>query len=520
MWCFRNLSLLLIAGVLLMKNLDENQVAESSDRSGTSASTSVASPLATNSTNRTNTMRGGNGNSRFSTRGRMKSQSRLSINVCTSKICGLVYFVETIAGRPHMTDKLREWYFAQKGGDATLDKEICDKYSKFLNGVGNKYDAPDSTGRQMTLSQRIACITIDCQTLDELLGKLKPILTADDLAVVADAYKHFEPTYETLIWKPRYERLMQQLEDFQEGLKRVQLLARLEQVRKFMRSKWPDSTPFDTIIIPVPDEPRSSHADSVGKTQIVELTAEDTFADKSDVLFHELCHSLWDKANQKKIQKDFEKFDGAVAFRELNEALATALGQGWFRHVTYPNEPPRPVWYRREITENYGRGLYPLVDEYLRDGRYFDVAFAKKATQIFAQKCSQVLTEVCNTYAVLIKSEHALDYQKLQDAMFAAMPDVRSIAWEDLANANFSKKVKSRFAKARQIVLLSPEAIDTLTAHGLTERQVLLLKQRATDCICVTVNDSDIIFCIGNDVETQTELFLKLLRGNYPSSSQ
>ena len=495
----RKVSILLIAGVLLMNVSKNAQVAEASD-------------MAAASTN--------NKYSPYSTSGTKKSQSRLSINICTSKLCGLVYFVDTIAGRPHTTDELRKWYLAQRVGDGKLDTEICDKYIKFLNDAANKYDAPDSTGRQMTLSQRIACMTLDCQTLDELLGKLKPILPAEDLALVTDAYKHFEPIYESLIWKPREKRLMQQLEDFREGLKRVDLIVRLEQVRKFLRSKWPENTPFDTIIIPLPDEPRSSHADSVGRTEIVELTAEHTFADQSDTLFHELCHSLWGRANQKKIQKDFEKFDGAIAYFELNEALATALGQGWFRHVTYPNEASREVWYGRDITEKYGRGLYPLVDDYLRDGRCFDAAFAKKATQIFAEKCPQVGSEVCNTYAVHITSEHAPDYRKLQDAMFAAMPSIRSTDWEGLATANFARKVKSQSGNARRIVLLSPEAISSLTAHGLTERQVMLLKQRATDCISITINGSDIIFCIGKDVEAQTELFLKLLKGSYPSPSQ
>jgi hypothetical protein len=178
------------------------------------------------------------------------------------------------------------------------------------------------------------------------------------------------------------------------------------------------------------------------------------------------------------------------------------------------------VWYGRDITEKYGRGLYPIVDDYLRDGRCFDAAFAKKATQIFAEKCPQVGSEVCNTYAVHITSEHAPDYRKLQDAMFAAMPSIRSTDWESLATANFARKVKSQSGNARRIVLLSPEAISSLTAHGLTERQVMLLKQRATDCISITINGSDIIFCIGKDVEAQTELFLKLLKGSYPSPSQ
>lgn len=111
--------------------------------------------------------------------------------------------------------------------------------------------------------------------------------------------------------------------------------------------------------------------------------------------------------------------------------------------------------------------------------------------------------------------ERAPDYDKLQHAMFAAMPNLRSTDWESLANANFSRKVKGR--TSRRIVLSSAEAIDTLAARGLTERQVILLKQRATDCICITVNGSDIIFCIGKDIESQTEVFLKLLTAKYPS---
>jgi hypothetical protein len=449
------------------------------------------------------------------------SKSRLSINICTSKVCGLVYFVETLAKRSNTTHELCNWYFALNGIDAKLDNEICDKYSKFLDDAANKYDAPDSTGRQMTLSQRIACMTIDCETLDDLLGKLKPIIPAEGLAAVTTTYKHFEPIYESRIWKPRHPRLMQQLEEFQNGITQTELIARLEQVRKFMKSNWPEARPFDTIIIPVPDEPRSSHADSVGQTEIIELCAADSFEERSDTLFHEICHSLWGRANRKKIRKDFEKFDGAIAYLELNEALATALGQGWFRHLAYPNAAPQKVWYGRDITDNYSRGLYPLVTEYLREGRKFDVAFAEKATQIFRKKCPQVDSEICNTYAVHMTSEHPPDYQKLQDAMFAAMPSTRSTDWESLAHENFAKKTRSLEGKARRIVLLSPEAIDTLIKHGLTEQQVQTLKERTSDCICVTVNKSDVVFCIGKDTAAQSELFLKLLKEkNYPNPSQ
>lgn len=447
-------------------------------------------------------------------------KSPLEINISTSRICGLVYFVETIAGCAHTTPELRKWYLTKKSKDPKRDKLDCQIYSNILDDEANLADTPDRTGRQMTLSQRIACMSTECKTLNDLQNKLKTILPYETYSSLLAIYKHFEPVYDTCIWKPQYKRLSEQLDDFRRGVKRVQLLPKLEQVRKFMSAPWPANMPFRTVIIPLPDELKSSHADSIGMTQIVEVPAEQSFDDQSDILFHELCHSLWGKVDQKKVRKQFERIGGSAPYYELNEALATALGQGWFRQTSYPLEPPREVWYARDITENYGRGLFPLVSTYLQDGRRFDSSFVMQSSRIFQERCPQAGTDLLHTYAVHITFESTPDCNKLQNAMFPAMPNIRATEWERLKSANFARMTKRPNTQDRQIVLLSPKAIESLSKHGLPAAQVSILKHRTADCVTVTVNHVPIIFCIGEDVRSQENVFLKMLKTGYPKPSE
>lgn len=118
-------------------------------------------------------------------------QVPLELRFLISETCGLIVFVETISGRPHNTDWLRDWYFQQRGAKAEVDRKICQEYSKFLDRSGEKYEASDVSGRRMTLSQRILCMTAECETLDGLLNKLEEILLPEDYNVVEKTYRYF-----------------------------------------------------------------------------------------------------------------------------------------------------------------------------------------------------------------------------------------------------------------------------------------------------------------------------------------
>jgi len=439
-------------------------------------------------------------------------QVSLELRFLVNETCGLVGFVETISNRPHKTDRLRDWYFEQ-GEQAKLDTEICDKYSTFLDQSGDRYEAIDVSGRRMTLSQRIECMTVDCETLDDLLNKLRAILGPEDYDVVEKTYRYFQSFYQSRVWQPRYERLTAQLEEFRLGAQECKMAQKLVEVQVFMKTKWPAKIPLDIILTPLPAKLNSSHGDSIGKTQIVELIVEHTFADQAETVFHELCHALWGrKKDLAKVCQEFQKFNGETAYGELNEGLATAL-QKWFCLSTFPETDPNKLWYRDEVIDDYGRGLCPIVTEYLSEGRCFDTAFVQRASNVFAEKCWFASRAIKNTTVVVMSVEiYTGDISKLDAAMHKTFPRFRSLSWTDLSSEDFSVRITSPYSEVRRIVLLSPENIDGLVKQGLTREQIELLRQRKEDGTCLKVNESEIVFCFGKDPETQQAVFLDLLK--------
>lgn len=149
----------------------------------------------------------------------------------TSEMSGLASLVDTVAGRPHNTEWLRNWYFEQSGTDKTTDQNLCQQNCQLMSNSGEKYQAKDSIGRLMTPSQRILCTGVNCKTLDEFLEILKKVFSPDDFKILEKTYKLFAPFYHDKIWLPRQIRLDEQLSEFQAEEKNTRMSEKLDQVR-------------------------------------------------------------------------------------------------------------------------------------------------------------------------------------------------------------------------------------------------------------------------------------------------
>ena len=219
------------------------------------------------------------------------------------------------------------------------------------------------------------------------------------------------------------------------------------------------------------------------------------------------------KKDLARVCKEFRKFNGVTAYGELNEGLATALGQGWFRQSTFPDSDSNDRWYSDDVVDTFGKGLCPIVTEYLSEGRQLDTAFVQRASQMFVDKCDFASRIIKNSAVLFISlTECTEDPSKLNAPMFEAMPRLRSISWSDLTEEDFSLRATSPYGEVRRIVLLSPENIDDLSKQGLTEDQIEFLRQRKEDSICLLVRETEIICCFGKDSESQQAVFLDLLK--------
>ena len=318
----------------------------------------------------------------------MKSEDLIQLDIVISKPCGLVTFIDILADQPHVTKWVKDWYFRQSPKQAETDKEFISEYQELMGDPEESYR--DEIGTALTLGYKVVSIAANCETLDELLLNVRPIFETDRCDRLKRVFDHFEPIYEKLVWQPRLKELQGQVEQAQALLSQSNMLERLQLVRHFMRAPWIPGLPLIVCFIPLPEpdikDPRV-HGGCLGRVQLVELLpGKKSRKIQLDVIFHEACHALWETRHDKEttVQVDFERVDGLFAYTELNEGMATALGQGWFYKLAFGKRKRK--WYRDEIVEGYAKALFVLIASYIETRREMDEEFAFQATKIFKKR--------------------------------------------------------------------------------------------------------------------------------------
>lgn len=118
------------------------------------------------------------------------------------------------------------------------------------------------------------------------------------------------------------------------------------------------------------------------------------------VVFHEFCHALWkhkSALSERMIRRAIDEHPlpaaAAMAGGLLDEAIATAFGNGWFRYHQYGEEALKGQWYADEMVSSFGKLVYPLVVEYIEQGRVIDENFVRFALARFVWKHGETVDD-------------------------------------------------------------------------------------------------------------------------------
>jgi hypothetical protein len=138
------------------------------------------------------------------------------------------------------------------------------------------------------------------------------------------------------------------------------------------------------VLVPVPDG-WGTHAQAIGRQLLLEIRPDDRLADQAAVIVHENVHFLWEAMPEER-RRGLEQVarghapHGAEAWDVLREALPTALGQGVadraFRPLDWSRRAP---WYDSPEVDAYAKAIYPLVQQAVELGSYFDAEFVRLA---------------------------------------------------------------------------------------------------------------------------------------------
>ncbi len=132
----------------------------------------------------------------------------------------------------------------------------------------------------------------------------------------------------------------------------------------------------------------STSGQQVEGTSVVEFLPDERPEDRIDVVIHELCHFLFDSPSDAAFAELQKRFlvrghaSSIAAYNLLNEALATALGNGMIgRAVMAPErfaawQAKEGSFYNNPNIDRAGKALLPILDGWLAEGRtLFDNLF-------------------------------------------------------------------------------------------------------------------------------------------------
>ena len=316
-------------------------------------------------------------------------QVAIDIQPTENKFTGLVEFLTSVAPGGQDIPIFRHLF--ETSSYVSLDTEAFRRFATLDLGAYNYTFAgyPVTHGQTTvgawTAFQIAAAKASDWDDLRDRTAGLFPNEVQD---LIFQAMQDVEPAYDALLWKPYSTAVHDQVDAFTAYVKHHNLGILIRQVAIFYGSTWPEALPIWVAFHPAPPG-ESFRATVVGNVAISQMPSG--FADYdayASVAFHEVAHRLFAEQPPKfaeLLQRTMLKDSTSsreLAYRWLDEALATATSNGWV-YAQLTGTLDSGSWYANPIIEGYARALYPRVASYIEAGQAIDENFIHFAVATF-----------------------------------------------------------------------------------------------------------------------------------------
>ena len=242
---------------------------------------------------------------------------------------------------------------------------------------------------EINLFVKLRIAGLQAADLEDYLSRLELLVAPADRTRFARVLRHFLPSFDTW-WQaealPRGRPMAQKIEALLGTPEVAGPLARIE--RFYAPALDPESTLRLALMARPARASENTSGQQVESTAVVEFLPDERPEDRIDVVIHELCHFFFDSAADGSFAELQKRFAAAgrpaatPAYNLLNEALATALGNGMIgRAVLEPEEFEKTLaregsFYNYPNVDRAGKALLPVLDLWLAEGRtLFDPQF-------------------------------------------------------------------------------------------------------------------------------------------------
>lgn len=356
----------------------------------------------------------------FSTLETARASDRVEFSA--DRIHGLYIFVESIAGTPFRHEDIKRVYDSSRHNNPQSKKMLEEFRSLdfvlgkplFLSGL------PERNGGR-SLKEAIITQSSFAENLQDLRERTQALMPMSDSIKLFKVLSYFEPVYNSLLWNPHKVAMQKATSTFKQHAKKWKLDDLFAKASKFYGADWPSEQKFRISIFPLPPDSKHTNATAYGAVESVGVNpnARDV-ADQFAIVFHELCHSLYE-AQPERIQKEIadafskntSKFS-RLTYNYFNESLATALGNGWVYERASGRVDPAN-WYADDKINLLSKGIFSKVKEYANLGKRVDANLVNHAIEVFAAKFPDSPLEFQPAFTnIVLLSDGVVDLRNLR----------------------------------------------------------------------------------------------------------
>lgn len=325
--------------------------------------------------------------------------SPIKIQITYNETLSLFYFVEAVMGRPARSRYLRKIYLEAK----------TQKHEKAINKIKSAFKAlprnyrfysqeqqlPKSRHYSQSIITMLEIFASSSKNIDDFSRRITGLIPIPAHDNLIEGLKILAPLHYKLIWRPGKRFLYKAKRKLEVLFKSIHIDKLMRRIEIFYGCDWPRAIPLRIALVPIPGL-SSRGARTYGHSQhafeVVEVLEKDNLKSRIGILVHELCHSIYGAqrlAFQRKFEKWFLDKKNRYAYRaynEINEALATAIGNGYVNVLTQGDKTLTRRWYNNRVIDGFAKDLYPLVKDYLLHKREIDSSFVNDAIKYFKDR--------------------------------------------------------------------------------------------------------------------------------------
>lgn len=340
-----------------------------------------------------------------------------------SEVYSLFNFMQTASKMQGTSSTYQKYIDSKLGSDQDFKKLIQDFKSIDYNVGIVRQDYPQSRKNRRSYLDLLIPNAVKSKDVDDFNERITGILPVSEQLKIYKTLRSALPYFKQNVWNYNESKIKKQVEE----LKKYNDLSSdlFIKFNRFYKSSWDTEIPFYVALYPIPGKSGTTTAVPHGNALCVGSLAESSDVKGSlGVTLHEMCHILYNEQSIE-VQTELEKYfkeskskHAKLAYSYFNEAMATALGNGYAYKAVNNGVLDQENWYNNPTVNLFAKAIYPLTEQSLNENKSIDKGFIDQVIAKFAETFPDYIYEYAPNFNTVNIYTDQLDGNYIFDHFF------------------------------------------------------------------------------------------------------